>query len=53
MLAYLNTAWAIQIIRGLFLWLLALCISLLIFAANHAGPSAQRIALTPTRIFPT
>ncbi len=32
---YLNTAWAIGIIRGLLLWLLALCISLLILAANH------------------
>ncbi len=35
--AYLNTAWVIQIIRGLLLWLLAICISLLIFAANHLG----------------
>jgi O-antigen/teichoic acid export membrane protein len=35
--AYLNTAWAIQIIRGLLLCLLALCISLLVFAANHFG----------------
>ena len=35
--AYLNTVWAIQIIRGLLLWLLALCIALLIFAAQIAG----------------
>lgn len=35
--AYLNTAWAIQIIRGSLLWVLALCTSLLIFAANHIG----------------
>jgi O-antigen/teichoic acid export membrane protein len=35
--AYLNTAWTIQIIRGLLLWLFALCISLLLFAANHIG----------------
>ena len=35
--AYLNTAWTIQIIRGLLLWLLAPCISLAVFAANHLG----------------
>ncbi len=35
--AYLNTAWTIQIMRGLLLWLLALCISLLVFAANQVG----------------
>jgi O-antigen/teichoic acid export membrane protein len=35
--AYLNTAWVIQIVRGLLLWLLALCVSLLIFTANHLG----------------
>lgn len=34
---YLNTAWSIQIIRGLLLWLLSLCISLLVVAANHIG----------------
>jgi O-antigen/teichoic acid export membrane protein len=33
--AFLNTAWAIQIVRGLLLWVLALCISLIVFAANH------------------
>lgn len=35
--AYLNTAWTIQIVRGLLLWALALCISLAIFAANYLG----------------
>jgi O-antigen/teichoic acid export membrane protein len=35
--AYLNTAWAIKIIRGLLLWLLALCSSLLVFAVNRVG----------------
>ena len=35
--AYLNTAWAIQIIRGLLLWLLALCVSILVIAANRFG----------------
>jgi len=35
--AYLNTAWTIQIVRGLLLWVLALCISLAVFAANHLG----------------
>jgi O-antigen/teichoic acid export membrane protein len=39
--AYLNTAWAIQIMRGLLLWLLALCISLLVFVANNAGFSPE------------
>ena len=34
---YLNTAWTIQIARGVLLWLLALCISLLVVAANHLG----------------
>ena len=38
---YLNTAWAIQIIRGLMLWLLALCIALFIFVADHVGLSRQ------------
>jgi O-antigen/teichoic acid export membrane protein len=44
--AYLNTAWTIQIIRGLLLWLIALCISLLVFAANHVGflPKASAYA---------
>jgi O-antigen/teichoic acid export membrane protein len=35
--SYLNTAWTIQIIRGLLLWLLALCISLGVFVANYFG----------------
>jgi O-antigen/teichoic acid export membrane protein len=35
--AFLNTAWSIQIIRGLILWLFALCVALLIFAANRVG----------------
>jgi len=35
--SYLNTAWVIQIIRGLLLWLLALGISLLVVAANQVG----------------
>jgi O-antigen/teichoic acid export membrane protein len=34
---YLNTAWTVQIIRGMLLWLLVLCVSLLIFAANRLG----------------
>lgn len=34
---FLNTAWTVQITRGLLLWLLALCISLLIFIADHIG----------------
>lgn len=39
--AYLNTTWTIQIIRGLVLWLLALCISQLFVFANHAGLSPK------------
>jgi O-antigen/teichoic acid export membrane protein len=35
--SFLNTAWAIQIMRGLLLWLLAIFISILIFAASHLG----------------
>lgn len=35
--AFLNTAWVIQIIRGVLLWLFALCISFLLSAANHTG----------------
>ena len=44
--AYLNTAWTIQILRGLILWLLAIFISLLVFVANHAGivPKASAYA---------
>jgi O-antigen/teichoic acid export membrane protein len=34
---YLNTVWVIQILRGVMLWLLALCISLSLYAANYLG----------------
>jgi O-antigen/teichoic acid export membrane protein len=34
---FLNTAWTIQIVRGLVLWLLALCISIFLFATGHLG----------------
>jgi O-antigen/teichoic acid export membrane protein len=34
---FLNTAWIIQIFRGLVLWLLALCIAGLIFVADDLG----------------
>jgi O-antigen/teichoic acid export membrane protein len=33
--AFLNTAWVIQILRGVLLWFIALCISLFIFLANR------------------
>lgn len=33
---FLNTAWVTQILRGVVLWLGALCIALLIFLANYA-----------------
>jgi O-antigen/teichoic acid export membrane protein len=35
--AYLNTVWSIQILRGVLLWVLGLCIALLVFAANRLG----------------
>lgn len=34
---YLNTAWTVRIIRGLLLWLLALCVAALILVANRLG----------------
>lgn len=34
---YLNTAWTIQVIRAVLLWLLALCVALLVFTANRVG----------------
>ena len=39
--AYLNTAWAIQITRGVLLWLLAACIALFVFIAKHVGLSPK------------
>lgn len=35
--AYLNTAWVMQILRGLLIWSLSLVVSLLIVVANHSG----------------
>jgi O-antigen/teichoic acid export membrane protein len=35
--AFLNTAWVIQIMRGVLLWLLGVCISAVIFGADHFG----------------
>lgn len=35
--AFLNTAWALQILRGLALWLIALAIALGVYLADHAG----------------
>jgi O-antigen/teichoic acid export membrane protein len=35
--SYLNTAWVIQIFRGVLLWLLALCLSLIIMVAGRIG----------------
>src|SRR5262249_13350024 len=34
---FLNTAWTVQILRGVILWLIALCISLISFVTNHIG----------------
>jgi O-antigen/teichoic acid export membrane protein len=34
---YLNTVWTIQVLRGLLLWLIGLCISLFILAADRLG----------------
>jgi O-antigen/teichoic acid export membrane protein len=35
--AFLNTVWAVQLIRGLLLWAVALCVSLILFPAGHSG----------------
>jgi O-antigen/teichoic acid export membrane protein len=34
---FLNTVWTVQILRGLVLWLAALCVSMLLFAAGRLG----------------
>ena len=34
---FLNTAWAVQILRGILLWLVALVVSALLVFANHIG----------------
>jgi O-antigen/teichoic acid export membrane protein len=34
---FLNTAWVIQIVRGIILWAISICIALLLFLANSAG----------------
>ena len=34
---FLNTAWAVQILRGILLWLIALVLSALLILANHIG----------------
>jgi O-antigen/teichoic acid export membrane protein len=34
---FLNTCWAIQIIRGVLLWTIALSVTLLLILANHVG----------------
>jgi O-antigen/teichoic acid export membrane protein len=34
---FLNTCWAIQIIRGVLLWTMALSVTLLLLLANHVG----------------
>lgn len=35
--SYLNTAWVIQILRGVLLWILAICLSLVVLMAGRAG----------------
>lgn len=35
--AFLNTAWTIQIVRGFLIWLLAICVSILVFTAERFG----------------
>lgn len=34
---FLNTAWVIQILRGILLWFFALCVSLLVLLADRSG----------------
>ena len=35
--AFLNTAWTIQILRGVLIWLFAIAVSLLVVLGNHFG----------------
>lgn len=42
--AFLNTVWAIQILRGALIWLFALAVSVLILLANHLGVAPSNSA---------
>jgi O-antigen/teichoic acid export membrane protein len=35
--SFLNTAWTIQVLRGMLIWLAAICVSIVIVGASHAG----------------
>jgi O-antigen/teichoic acid export membrane protein len=48
--AFLNTAWIIQIFRGILLWLFALCAALLIFLADHMGMIPKNTAYADPRL---
>src|SRR5262249_13083184 len=39
---FLNTAWVIQILRGMILWTISVCIALLLFLANYVGLIPQQ-----------
>jgi O-antigen/teichoic acid export membrane protein len=47
---FLNTAWVIQILRGVLLWLIALCVVLLIFFANRIGMIAKDTVYADPRL---
>jgi O-antigen/teichoic acid export membrane protein len=49
--AFLDTAWTVQIIRGLILWLLALFVSIALYFANAAG-SVPQISVYASPILP-
>jgi O-antigen/teichoic acid export membrane protein len=45
---YLNTAWRIQILRGVLLWLVALCISILLGLAQNGVLSKDSVYAAPS-----
>src|SRR3981081_815641 len=48
--AFLNTAWIIQIFRGIVLWFFAMCAGLLVFLADHTGMIPQNSAYADPRL---
>jgi O-antigen/teichoic acid export membrane protein len=48
--AFLNTAWIIQIFRGIVLWFIALIVSLFVFLADHIGMIPKNSAYADSRL---
>ena len=48
--AFLNTAWMIQIFRGIVLWFIALSVGLLVFLADHIGMIPKNSAYADPRL---